>query len=79
MSLLKRIFKSDKNATSPTKPPKGWYVSDAGQDPLHMLWYVVLVSFDDIVNKVSPPRHYISDEKDSFEIALRECINKTNK
>lgn len=58
--------------------PKGWYVSEAGQDPLHMLWYVVLVNFDDLVNKVENPRLIAVEEYDSFELALEECIKKIN-
>lgn len=58
--------------------PKGWYVSEAGQDPLHMLWYVVLVNFDDLVNKVEPPRIIAVEEFTSFELALEECIRQIN-
>ncbi len=56
------------------KIPKGWYVSEAGQDPLHMLWFVVLVNFDDVVNNKEEVRHFIAEEKESFDEALAECI-----
>jgi hypothetical protein len=58
------------------EPPKGWYVQNAAQNPLHMLWDVVLVSFDDISNQVDSPRYHISTESDSYNQALQECINK---
>ena len=54
--------------------PKGWYVAEAGQNPLFMLWFVVLVNFDDVTNNVEKPRHFVSEEKDSYEDALQECI-----
>jgi hypothetical protein len=56
--------------------PKGWYVSEAGQDPLHMLWYVVIVNFDDVCSRVENPRHFHVEECDSFEQALNKCIKK---
>jgi len=63
LNLMKRVCKSNRvnNAlkeaqtkekantkSKSTLVPKGWFVSEAGQNPLHMLWFVVLVSFDDI-------------------------------
>jgi hypothetical protein len=54
--------------------PKGWFVSEAGQNPLHMLWYVVLMNFEDITNNVEQPRYVIVEECDSFQEALTECI-----
>jgi hypothetical protein len=58
--------------------PRGWYVAEAGQNPLHMLWFVVLVNFDDIVNKIEEPRHFVAEECDSFEQALQECVKNCN-
>jgi hypothetical protein len=58
-----------------TSIPKGWFVSEAGQNPIHMLWFVVLVNFDDLVNKVETPRYFVAEECDSFEQALQECIS----
>lgn len=55
--------------------PKGWYVAEAGQNPLFMLWFVVLVNFDDVANYVEKPRHFVAEEKDSYEDALQECIS----
>ena len=54
--------------------PKGWYVHEAGQNPLHMLWFVVLINFEDVVNNVENPRHFVAEECDSFEEALQECV-----
>lgn len=56
--------------------PNGWYVHEAGQDPLHMLWFVVLMNFDDVANNVEKPRHFISEEFDSFDEALQNCIKE---
>jgi hypothetical protein len=53
--------------------PKGWYVHEAGQDPLHLLWFVVLINFDDVANNVESPRHFVAEECDSFEEALQKC------
>lgn len=39
-----------------------------------MLWFLVLVNFDDVVNKVENPRHFIAEECDSFEQALQKCV-----
>lgn len=84
MNLIKKIFGKKVNKEQcaidsvrhSLKPPKGWYVSQAGQDPLHMLWYVVLVSFDDVCDdSIEEPRHFIAQECDSFEQALKECIS----
>lgn len=58
--------------------PKGWYVAEAGQNPLHMLWFVVLVNFDDVVSNIENPRHFVAEECDSFEQALRECVKNCN-
>ena len=58
-----------------TSIPKGWFVSEAGQIPIHMLWFVVLVNFDDLANKVETPRYFVAEECDSFEQALQECIS----
>ena len=54
--------------------PKGWYVHEAGQNPLHMLWFVVLINFDDVANNKENPRHFVAEECASFEEALQECV-----
>jgi hypothetical protein len=78
MKLIDRLF--NKNQQCPQKQnvvssiPKGWYVVEAGQNPLHMLWFLVLVNFDDVVNKVENPRHFVAEECDSFEQALQKCV-----
>ena len=59
--------------------PKGWYVAAAYQEFSFLLWTVVLISFDDVVNKVKKPRNYKAEEKDTFQEALKECISKINK
>lgn len=56
--------------------PKGWYVYEAGQNPLHMLWFVVLLNFDDVSNKVENPRSHFVEEYDSFDEALLAVISE---
>ena len=84
MELIKRLFNKKvdtkqlelQNFIKTLIIPNGWYVQQAGQDPLHMLWYVVLVSFDDVCDdNIDEPKHYVAEEMDSYEDALRECIS----
>lgn len=79
---LKNIFSKKDESGNSVKPllaevviPKGWYVSEAGQDLLHMLWFVVLVNFDDVCNNIENPRHFIAEEKNSFNEALLDCVD----
>jgi hypothetical protein len=69
------MFGLNKKKQINLEPPKGWYVQQAFQNPMHMLWDVVLVSFDDVVNNIEKPRHYISTEKDTYQQALQDCID----
>ena len=89
MNFIQKLFRSRKvdepnnsalniSAVSCSSIPKGWYVLEAGQNPLHMLWFVVLVNFDDVANKIENPRHFVAEECDSFEQALQECIKNCN-
>lgn len=70
-----RLGNSSKQLLAEVVIPRGWYVTEAGQNPLHLLWFVVLVSFDDVCNNIENPRHFISEEKDSFNEALLDCVN----
>ena len=57
--------------------PKPWMVYEAGQDPLHMLWYVQVVNFDDLADKENEnPRQIYVEEADSYEDALEEIISR---
>jgi hypothetical protein len=57
--------------------PKGWMVYDAGQDPLHMLWYIQLVNFDDLAdNTITDKRQVFVEERDSYEEALTDAISE---
>jgi hypothetical protein len=40
-----------------------------------MLWFVVIVNFEDVSSNLENPRHFVSEEKDSYEEALHECIS----
>jgi hypothetical protein len=62
-----------------TRPPKGWYVEEAGQNPMFMLWYIVLVNFDDVCNNVEKPRIVVAEEHDSFESAMYEAKHKVER
>jgi len=81
--LIKRKQKNKKTTTKNTlnncEPPKGWYVQQASQNPLHMLWDVALVSFDDVADNNENPRYCVATEKDSYQEALTECINNIEK
>lgn len=46
---------------------------------LHMLWYVVLMNFDDVANGIEEPRCHFVEECDSFEEALNETIKLIKK
>jgi hypothetical protein len=76
LMFIKQAKEIEKKQKSCCSIPKGWYVAEAGQDELHLLWFVVLVNFDDVLNHVEKPRHFIAEECDSFEQALKECLNK---
>lgn len=73
-----KVTVSSKSTKSKVQIPKGWFVSEAGQNPLHMLWFVVLVNFDDVTNSIKEPRYFMAEEKDSFEEALQDCIDQIN-
>jgi hypothetical protein len=82
MNWIKRLFSKkattkqcDIHVFSKRFIPEGWYVHEAGQTPLHLLWFVVLINFDDVANNVEKPRHFVAEECDSFEEALRECYS----
>jgi hypothetical protein len=51
--------------------PKGWYIQEAGQNPLHMLWFAAIVNFDD-----ESRRYYTIEDCDSFEEAIRKCAEQ---
>lgn len=81
-TLLKEIEKNTQqiiiNENMLGKIPKGWMVYDAGQSPLHMLWHIQLVNFDDVSNNVEGPRQVFVDEGDSYEQVLEMAINRIN-
>jgi hypothetical protein len=57
--------------------PNGWMVYDAGQDPLHMLWYLTLVNFDDLVDDTIMDKRQVSvEERGSYLEALTDAISK---
>lgn len=67
----KNPFKSEKIVV-----PKGWFVADAGQSPLHLLWYLNLVNFNEYANGHKHPRQVFVEEQDSFEEALKEAVKQ---
>jgi len=56
--------------------PKGWMVYNSGQDPLHMLWYINFIHFDDLANGVEDPRQVFVEEYDTWEDALKKGIKE---
>ncbi len=71
-----KIIEKSKKIKELTTVPKPWMVHDAGQDPLHMLWYVQLVHFDDIANGVKEPRQVYVEGGDSFEEVISTAISR---
>ena len=56
--------------------PNGWFVYEAGQSPVHLLWYVNLVNMQDLLNNIEKPRQIFKEEKNSFEEALLYAIDE---
>ena len=81
MNFIKRLFKKNREKqcaihdVSKRLIPNGWYVHEAGQSPLHMMWFVVLMNFDDVASNVEEPRYFVAEECRSFEEALQECVS----
>ncbi|WP_292901867.1 hypothetical protein [Nonlabens sp.] len=82
--MLNKNFKRRKqggnnnNSVVKTEVPVGWYVYEAGQKPLHMLWYILLVNFNDVCNKVENPSRVFVQDCDSFDQALKLATEKIN-
>jgi hypothetical protein len=74
--LVKQIIVNTEKIS--TSIPKGWLVYNAGQAPLHMLWYVHLIHLDDLANNVEEPRQVFVDEYDTYEEALKKAISEIN-
>ena len=56
--------------------PNGWFVYEAGQSLVHLLWYVNLVNMQDLLNNIEKPRQIFKEEKNSFEEALLYAIDE---
>lgn len=56
--------------------PNGWFVYEAGQSLVHLLWYVNLVNMQDLLNNIEKPRQIFIEEKNSFEEALLYAIDE---
>ena len=56
--------------------PNGWFVYEAGQSPVHLLWYVNLVNMQDLLNNIEKPGQIFIEEKNSFEEALLYAIDE---
>lgn len=60
--------------------PKGWFAYDCGQSPLHFLWYVQLVKFDELIDENNDnPSMVFVEEKDTFAEALDLAIKEVRK
>lgn len=42
-----RYDKKNKQNSKNFKTPKGWFVYECGQSPLHMLWHIQLINLED--------------------------------
>jgi len=65
--------------------PEGWFVFEAGQSPLHMLWFCQLIDFESMCSTkeddqdavdANDVRRVYSEEKDTLTEALKDCIRK---
>jgi hypothetical protein len=56
-----------------TTVPDGWYVHEAGQSPVHMLWGVTLVNFDTMFGD-GPVQSSSVDEYDTLGEAIQAAI-----
>lgn len=74
------MFFKKKDNISPFKQiPKGWFVYEMGQSPVHMLWFCHLVEFNSLVNDEKRIKSVWVEECSSPEVALLEAIYKVNK
>lgn len=53
--------------------PKDWFVRDCGQDPLHFLWYMIVLNLDDCSVNSDSYRVVKIEEADSFQQAYDIC------
>ena len=76
--MIKRFIEFLKGSKKTQKVlPPGFYVQSAHQNPLHMLWEMCIVSFDDICDdNIEVPRCYLSTDCDTYNEALQVCISK---
>lgn len=59
-----------------TPVPQGWFVYEAGQSMTHMLWFMNLLSFEDIAAQSPTIRRVFVEEYDSFEEALAAAVKR---
>ena len=63
-----------------TTIPKGWMVYNSGQNPLHMLWHIQLISFDDLADDgIEEPGQVFIEEGDTYEEVLKMAIVRVNR
>ncbi len=72
-----KVISKNKKIKELTTVPKPWFVYDSGQNPLHMLWYVQLVNFDELSDEsIEEPKQIFVEEADSYEEALSVAISR---
>lgn len=73
-------FFKDKKAKSPFEQiPKGWFVYEMGQSPIHMLWFCHLIEFNSLVSDEKRVLSIWVEECQSPEEAVLEAIERFNK
>jgi hypothetical protein len=83
MQSIKNPTKRDKKIPSMKslcgRIPKGWFVYEMGQSPVHMLWFCVMIQFESMLsgNNTGIKRVFV-EECQSIEMALIESIGKIN-
>lgn len=56
--------------------PKGWFVYEMGQSPVHFLWFCHLVNFNSLVSEEKKVQSVFVEECNSPDIAIIEAIEK---
>lgn len=56
--------------------PKGWFIYEAGQDPVNLSWFALIANLDDIADKKEAPRHHITQDHSTIIEAIQTVIKK---
>ena len=62
--------------TKPLALPEGWFVFEAGQSLVHLLWYVNAIHVGDLLETAPTVRRVYTEEHASFDAALTVVIQR---